>query len=292
MPNIQCYWDGNSGSIVYDKRMKVYTSKMEIPNVTYDRLNYSSDDNIAKKIVGDTLSDLNGTEIAAIEAFVNENAEEQVLVAGDITKHNSDPTAHPDIRQELSELFEHADRVCYVATHEAKVPLTGTFTYTPSMVVADYGINASNGSFVAPADETYRIDYRLSLSNITGYSGSGGSITVELLKNNSVSLFSMSVDVTGDLNRDFTRTSVMLAEGDTISVRLTFNNMGGEAYMVPFRNFLSIANHGNTTAYNIGKTFFDTLGNLVFYSGYELAIRPDDNQKPSAIAGTWNNTVS
>ena len=110
--NIQCYWDGNSGSVVYESRSKTYTSKMAIPNVTYDRLVYSEDDEVAVKAIGKTISNLTSEEIQAIKQFADSEAQDQPLVPGDIEAHNSDPTAHPDIRQELSEIFEITDRVC------------------------------------------------------------------------------------------------------------------------------------------------------------------------------------
>lgn len=290
--NIQCYWDGNSGSVVYESRSKTYTSKMTIPDVTYDRLVYSEDDEVAVKAIGKTISNLTSEEIESIKQFADSEAQDQPLVPGDIEVHNSDPTAHPDIRQELSEIFEITDRVCYVGTHEAKISLTGSLTYTPSMVIADYGANSTDNGFVAPANENYRIDYRLNLSNITGYSGSGGTVTVEVMKNGTTPLFTLTENVTGDFSKEYTRTQVTLAEGDTISVKLTFNNMQGDAYLVPFRNFLAIANSGSKVAHNIGESYFNTLGNLMFYKGYELAIRPDDNNQPSAIAGTWASDLT
>ena len=289
--NVQCYWDGNSGAVVYEERYKTFTSKMTIPNVTYDRLTYSQDDNVATKAIGKEISTLTSEEIQAITQFANEQAQDQSLAAGDLEAHNSDPTAHPDIRQELSELYEHADKVVYVGTHEAKISLTGTLSYTPSMVVADYGSNSTDNGFVAPANENYRVDYRLNLSNITGYSGSGGSVTVEVMKNNTTPLFTLTENVTGDFTKEYTRTQVTLSEGDTVSVRLTFNNMQGEAYMVPFRNFLAISNSGSKVAHSIGEAYYKTLGNFMFYEGYELAIRPDDNNKPSAIAGKWSSNL-
>lgn len=290
--NIQCYWDGNSGSVVYENKYKTYTSKMNIPNVTYDRITYSEDDEVAVKAIGKTMSNLTSEEIQAIKQFAESEARDQPLASGDIEKHNSDPTAHPDIRQELSEIFEHADKVVYVGTHEAKISLTGSLTYTPSMVIADYGANSTDNGFVAPANENYRVDYRLNLSNITGYSGSGGTVTVEVMKNGNTPLFTITENVTGDFSKEYTRTQVTLAEGDTVSVKLTFNNMQGDAYLVPFRNFLAIANSGSKVAHNIGESYYNTLGNLMFYKGYELAIRPDDNNQPSAIAGTWASDLS
>ena len=179
-----------------------------------------------------------------------------------------------------------------MGTHDAKISLTGSFTYAPRMVIAYDGANSTDNGFVAPANENYRIDYRLNLSNITGYSGSGGTVTVEVMKNGNTPLFTLTENVTGDFSKEYTRTQVTLAEGDTVSVKLTFNNMQGEAYLVPFRNFLAIANSGSKVAHNIGESYFNTLGNLMFYKGYELAIRPDDNNQPSAIAGTWASDLT
>ena len=290
--NIQCYWDGNSGAVVYEERSKTYTSKMTIPNVTFDRLNYSEDDNVKVKAVGKTLSTLTSEEIEAIQQFANSEAIAQPLTPAEIEDHNTDPTAHPDIRQELSEVFDHADRVCYVGTHEAEVTTEGSITYVPSMTIADYGCNTNSNGFIAPANESYRIDYRFNISNLTGYSGSGGQVTIDILKNDAV-LSTATINITGDMSTDMSIFSTVLAEGDVIKVRLTFTNMtGAKGYLVPFRNFLAISNAGNMTAYQIGDSYFNTLGNLMFYKGYELAIRPDDNNQPSAVAGTWANELT
>lgn len=69
--NIQVYWDGNVGACEYENRKAFFTTKPNIPKVTFDVLVYSEDNNVTKKIYTNAISDLTPDEVTAIKQFAN-----------------------------------------------------------------------------------------------------------------------------------------------------------------------------------------------------------------------------
>lgn len=69
--NIQVYWDGNVGACEYENRKAFFTTKPNIPTVTFDVLVYSEDNNVTKKIYTNAISDLTPDEVTAIKQFAN-----------------------------------------------------------------------------------------------------------------------------------------------------------------------------------------------------------------------------
>lgn len=289
--SIECYWDGNSGAVVYDKRSKTFTSKMIIPNVNYDVITYSDDDNTAMKGYNGQLLALTPDEIQAVKTFANTYAEDQPLQAADIVTHNSDPNAHPDMRQELSHVSSQADRVLYVGTFEYQLSSWGSIYFSTTPIV-DSGINLGANGVVIPRSETYRLEARVCLSNIQGTIPSNATVTVTILKNNTTAIKNATFNLSTEKGIYVVSVpDAVLQEHDTIKVQISFSNFTGitGAYLPAFRNFLCIDNNTGEAS-NIASLYQRSLGNLMFYEGYELAIRPDDNNKPSAIAGTWTST--
>ena len=290
--NIQCYWDGDSGSVVYENRHKTFSEKMNIPEVTFDVLNYSEDEGIKNKCIGMVISTLTEPEIAAIKQFANENAVAEPLTPADIEVHNTDPNAHPDIRQELSHVAERADSVCYVGTMEMKLTSFGAITTTMSSVLMDSNNNLGANGVVIPRSETYRLEARVYLSNIQGTIGDNATVTVSLVKNASNDVIKSA---SFNLKNEKGVYTVYVAEtnlqtNDFVRVRIEFSNMEGitGAYLAPFRNYLIVSNV-NTVGEQMADLYQGTLGNMLLFKDYELEVRPDDNNQPSVIAGTWNS---
>lgn len=69
--NIQVYWDGNVGACEYENRKAFFTTKPNIPTVTFDVLVYNEDNNVTKKIYTNAISDLTPDEVTAIKQFAN-----------------------------------------------------------------------------------------------------------------------------------------------------------------------------------------------------------------------------
>ena len=69
--NIQVYWDGNVGACEYENLKAFFTTKPNIPTVTFDVLVYNEDNNVTKKIYTNAISDLTPDEVTAIKQFAN-----------------------------------------------------------------------------------------------------------------------------------------------------------------------------------------------------------------------------
>lgn len=69
--NIQVYWDGNVGACEYENRKAFFTTKPNIPTVTFDVLVYNEDNNVTKKIYANITSDLTSKEVTAVKQFAN-----------------------------------------------------------------------------------------------------------------------------------------------------------------------------------------------------------------------------
>lgn len=67
--NIQVYWDGNVGACEYENHKVFFTTKPNIPTVTFDVLVYSEVNNVTKKIYTNAISDLTPDEVTAIKQF-------------------------------------------------------------------------------------------------------------------------------------------------------------------------------------------------------------------------------
>lgn len=67
--NIQVYWDGNVGACEYENRKAFFTTKSDIPKVTFDVIVYSEDNNVTEKIYTNITSKLTSEEVTAIKQF-------------------------------------------------------------------------------------------------------------------------------------------------------------------------------------------------------------------------------
>lgn len=70
--NIQVYWDGNVGACEYENHKAFFTTKPDIPTVTFDVIVYSEDNNVTKKIYANITSELTSEEVTAVKQFANE----------------------------------------------------------------------------------------------------------------------------------------------------------------------------------------------------------------------------
>lgn len=69
--NIQVYWDGNVGACEYENHKAFFTTKPNIPTVTFDVIVYSEDNNVTKKIYTNITSELTSEEVTAVKQFAN-----------------------------------------------------------------------------------------------------------------------------------------------------------------------------------------------------------------------------
>lgn len=69
--NIQVYWDGNVGACEYENHKAFFTTKPNIPKVTFDVIVYSEDNNVTKKVYANITSELTPEEVTAVKQFAN-----------------------------------------------------------------------------------------------------------------------------------------------------------------------------------------------------------------------------
>ena len=67
--NIQVYWDGNVGACEYKNHKAFFTTKPNIPKVTFDVIVYSEGNNVTKKIYANITSELTSEEVTAVKQF-------------------------------------------------------------------------------------------------------------------------------------------------------------------------------------------------------------------------------
>lgn len=298
--NVQFYWDGNVGVCEYDVKRKFFKTKPSIPNVSYDVLVYDQTDSVAFKILNKVTTNLTENEISVVKAFCEANADEEVISGGhSIEEHNADTTAHHDIRVQLSNLHEFAHKVATVWTTEVSLKETSN---TPISLSWKYVINdtidCTNSDatyWKCPISESYDFRVRMGFTGVDTTDNVvvtlalkkkvGDTITTilegsEVVSKNSIGLPCVQLEAD----------NINLNAGDLVYVEVTLDTNTG--LVVPSRSFLAVDNHGATMAKRQADFFFNTLGNMVFFKGYELSLMGDSSGTPQVVANKWNPEVT
>lgn len=286
--NIQVYWDGNVGACEYENRKGFFTTKPLIPTVTFDTLVYSADDNVATKTVGKVTSTLTSEEVTAVKQFANAHSTEVPLddTVG-INKHNTDPTAHHDIRVDISTLNEYAHQVASVWSTEVDlVDLNkASFDLTWDYVVQDITDctdTANSANWVAPANEAYDVTVKVGFSGLPAET----TATLTLKKNGTEQIATRQFTNVANVI-ELTADQVVLAERDKLSCTITFNKVPTSGIINPARSYLRVDNHGSVLAKRSADFMFNTIANMVFYNGVEARLQLDDAHKPAVVIDTW-----
>lgn len=287
--NIQVYWDGNVGACEYEDRKGFFTSKPVIPTVTFDTLVYSEDDNVATKIVGATPSALTPEEITAVKQFANANSVDVPSTDKvSIDKHNTDPTAHHDIRVALSNLNEYAHQVASVWSTEVdlvdlnKASFDLTWDYV-AQDITDCTDTANSANWVSPANEAYDVTVKIGFSGLPAET----TATLTLKKNGTEQIATKQFTNVANVI-ELTKDQVVLAERDKLSCTITFNKVPTSGIITPARSYLRVDNHGSVLAKRSADFMFNTIANMVFYNGVEARLQLDDAHKPAVVIDTWN----
>lgn len=276
--NIQVYWDGNSGAIEYNFNRLSITSKPDIKGVSFNVLNYSEDDNINTKVLNNVTEELTPEEINIIKEYAEANAKPTNSLATLIKEHNADPSAHHDIRVQLSDISEAIHQVATVWTTEKVVTGTTIIPWDFSVFdIRDCSLSTDNKVWVSPANEAYDVTVVVGLAKSPTIASA--PFQVRLLKNGTETLYNASQSLSGAY-KTFSKQSVVLAQGDKLSVEL---KVPEESMLVPFRTFLVVDNHGKNLAMKTAKGFGNTLGKVLSYEGVQV-IAVKDNGKPSLVA--------
>lgn len=295
--NIQFYWDGDSGVCTHGGRRAFFTEKPEIVGVEYDKVTYNADvDNLKIKVLKGVTKELTDAEVNAIKLFCDVNAKETVGDTESIYGHNTDPTAHHDIRVELSNLNEGSHRVASVWSTEVTLSdqRDSTFLIPWDYVVGDLTdctVSTDSTKWRCPVSELYDITVRLGFEGLN--LESNVSVTLTLLKNDTEVLatgtHTFTAGSAGLPSVELSAVSQVLSEGDTISVRCSMPV--GYGLIVPSRSFLVVDNHGLVMGKRQADFIFNTMANFVFFNGYEATLNGDANGVAQIIASKWSPEV-
>lgn len=276
--NIQVYWDGNSGAVEYNSDRLNLTSKPNISAVDFDILAYSEDDNMRNKVYSGKTAELSPEEVTSIQAYAKTNAKPSSTLDSLVEQHNVAPNAHHDIRVQLSNLHEAIHEVATVWTTEETVSGTKIIPWDFSVFdIRDCTKSTDNTVWVSPANEAYDVTLVVGLAKTP--TNASAPFRVRFIKNGTETLYSASESLVGAY-QTFSKTNVILGEGDTLSVEI---NAPEESLLVPFRTFLVVDNHGKNLAMKTAKGYGNTLGKILSYEGVQV-IAVMDNGKPSIVA--------
>lgn len=294
---IQLYWDTNTGVCVYNDKRKFYKVKPDILGVDFDSIVYDSLDGVALKVLNGTTKELTTEEIATISLFCQSNAEEEIVTS--IGAHNTDPLAHHDIRVSLSNLSELSHKVATVWSGEKVI--TASLKNTSWKVDWTYILNDTVDCTLStipyywkcPVSESYDITVQLGFSGLD--LNAGDIIKVSLISTTDTSVilkegtYAVSEGSKGAPCIQMTLSGATLPEGAMVSVECVLGASTG--ILLPSRSFLRIDNHGSEMAKRVANYYFSTLGNMVFYKGYQLSLKGDSSGTPQLEADTWNTEV-
>lgn len=303
MSNIQLYWDGNTGLAEYETRKTFLTTKPTIPTVSFDYIIYSETDNVKRKVYNGVRYELTDDEVDFIKAYCNSHAintnTSLETLSGLITDHNSSTTAHHDIRVQLSNLHEFAHRVASVWSTELSLEDYNKeeFKIPWNYVIGD-SINCTDATdstnWKCPVSETYDIRIRLGFEGVDTSEDVDVTITLKKIRGEAESsirtgTITIPQNAVGLPMVQLEAFGIILEEGDNVVVTAKITSASG--LIVPSRTFFTVDNHGAVMAQRQADYFYNTLGNLVFYNGYEATLNGDSSGTAQVVANKWNTSV-
>lgn len=294
---IQLYWDTNTGVCVFNDKRKFFSVKPSVLGVDFDAVVYDSLDGVAIKTLKGTTKELTQEEISIISLFCQSNADEEIVTS--IDEHNTDPTAHHDIRVSLSNLNEFSHKVASVWSGEKVITssLKNTSWSIPWFYILQDSTDCTYSTvpsyWKCPVSESYDITVQLGFSGLDLTTGDTIKVSLKSTTDTVTTLkegtYTVSEGFTGSLCVQMTLEGVTLPEGALVSVECVLGASMG--ILLPSRSFLRIDNHGSQMAKRMADYYFNTLGNFVFYKGYQLSLKGDSSGTPQLEADTWDTEV-
>lgn len=303
MANVQLYWDGNTGLVEYEDRKAFLTAKPEVPTLDFDYIVYSSDDDVKRRVYQGIRYELTTEEIGLIKVYCNANAtntsESTTVLKGFITEHDESTTAHHDIRVQLSNLHEFAHQVASVWSTELSLEEynKSEFKVPWNYVIGD-SINCTDATdstcWKCPVNETYDLRVRLGFEGVDTSEDIDVTVTMKKVRGESESsiktgTITIPQNAVGLPMVQLEAYGINLEEGDKVVVYAQITSASG--LIVPSRTFFTVDNHGAVMAQRQADYFYNTLGNLVFYSGYEATLNGDSEGTAQVVANKWNTSV-
>lgn len=271
---IQFFWDGTSGACISGNKKGFFTSKPNLVGVSYDTLVYDSEDSIALRTFRGTTTELTPAEIAVVVEYCESHSD--ILLEDSIKIHNEDPTAHHDIRVQLSNLHEFSHKVATVWATELQFDLTtkDNAQALPWKYIAqditDCTVSEDNTLWKCPVSESYDIGVYL---NIFGQIQSGTKFKIGVVKKGTngggdtlispTHEYTLTYDATTNSSpiMEYILNGVVLTEGDKIYVSVLTDTDKGA--LVSARNYLTVDNHGSTLAVRKYRYLMNTVGSMI-----------------------------
>lgn len=300
MVNIQLYWDGSSGVCEYGTKKKFFNTKPSISTISFSIIVYSEEDNVAFKVYNGVTSELTDEEITTVKLFCEANATDAIDTSSTaLDAHNADTTAHQDIRTQLSNLNEFTHQVASVWSTELSLEDYNKeeFKIPWNYILGDV-INCTDATNSAnwkcPVNETYDIRVRLGFEGVDTSEDVDVTITLKKIRGEAESTIrtgtiTIPQNAVGLPVVQLEAFGIILEEGDNVVVTAKITSASG--LIVPSRTFFTVDNHGTVMAQRQADYFYNTLGNLVFYNGYEATIKGDSSGTAQVVANKWNTSV-
>lgn len=287
MSNIKFYWDGDTGVCTYEQRKKFFTKKPNITGFEYTTVAFSEDENIGLKTLNTETVELTDDEKNIIKMFCDASATDTIIEAQSVGEHNADSTAHHDIRVALSNLHEYAHKVATVWSCEADLS-TQESALEWQYILGDLNdcTDPTNDKWVCPATEVYDITLMVGLE---GVSDSDVTITLKLNDETlSSKTYTIASNVTNIPTLALELTGTQIDYKGKLTAYVSTTSKTG--VIVPSRTFLIVDNHGSTMAKRQAMYFYNTLGNHIYFKGYDLTLT-GDAQGAQVIASKWNPDI-
>lgn len=300
MANIQLYWDGSSGVCEYGTKKKFFNTKPTISTIEFSTIVYSEEDEIAFRVYNGVTSELTEEEITTVKLFCEANATDAIDTSSDaLEAHNVDTTAHHDLRVQLSNLHEFAHQVASVWSTELSLEEynKSEFKVPWNYVIGD-SINCTDATdstcWKCPVNETYDLRVRLGFEGVDTSEDVDVTVTMKKVRGESESsiktgTITIPQNAVGLPMVQLEAYGINLEEGDNVVVYAQITSASG--LIVPSRTFFTVDNHGAVMAQRQADYFYNTLGNLVFYSGYEATLNGDSEGTAQVVANKWNTSV-
>lgn len=301
MAGTKLFYDGKRGFCQYENKEEFFTYKPSLAGFPqFTGIVYSEDEEIALISLTTLVTrELTESEINVIKLFCEATAIVEKSDVTEVEAHNIYEYAHPSIRYQLSNLHEFAHKVATVWStelsledynkEEFKIPWN--YVIGDSIDCTD-SLNSTN--WKCPVGESYDIRVRLGFEGVDTTEAVTVVVTLKKLVGDTETIIKKATttipkNAVGLPMVQLEATGVNLAEGDKVITYAKISSASG--LIVPSRTFFTVDNHGAVMAQRQADYFYNTLGNLVFYNGYEATLNGDSNGIAQVIANKWNNAV-
>ncbi len=182
-------------------------------------------------------------------------------------------------------MFDFANRVATVWTSEVDLINKQLFDIPWLYVIGDTVDCTSNDNTAlnCPVGGEYDVTLNLGFSGLA----SNTNLKVNIVSDTKGVLISKQfANVKNTLKVDLP--NQIFQTDEVIRVTLEFDKIQACGILMPSRTYLRIDSTGHAMAQRMADYFYNTLGNMVYYSGVEMRLQKDEGNKPAVVADTWS----